>query len=184
VERAREDSKSFEYLKEKAQKNSRSLSESFIHAWEGLTYIYATQRNMRIHLFIAALAVWMCIALGLDKIEFLMVTLAVLAVLSAEIVNTFAESMVDLMEPKFSQIAKIAKDVAAGGVLLTAVFAVLIGIIAFYPSLSDLGNRLKGLVETRLMYFVVYGLVFVVPSFLGLIAYRPGKSKVPVDKRR
>jgi len=183
VEKTRKNSKSFEYLRRKAEKNSRSLSESFIHAWEGLTYIYATQRNMRIHLFIAALVVWVSIALGLGRTEFLMVTLAVLAVLSAEVVNTFAESIVNLMEPKFSQIAKIAKDVAAAGVLLTAVFAVLIGVIAFYPSLIDLGNRIEGLMKNRLVYFVIYGLVFVLPSFLGLIVCRRDKSKIPVQKK-
>ncbi len=165
---ARRDPESPQYL-EGWDFHSRSLGESFRHAWDGLSYIYVTQRNMRIHVFVASLAFSTCIVLGLGRTEFFMVTLAVLGVLSAEVVNTLTESIVDLIQPEYNVIAKIIKDVAAAGVLLTAVFSVVIGVIAFCPALGNLSEVLKEFATHRWRYLLVQALVFVAPSFWGMI---------------
>jgi diacylglycerol kinase len=156
---------------------THSLAESFRHAWEGLRYIYTTQRNMRIHVFIASLAMSASIILGLDRIEFLMVTLAVLGVLSAEVLNTLTESLVDLIEPEYSLVAKMVKDVAAAGVLLTAVFSVIIGAIAFYPALGNLPEILRDFTRYRWPNLLVQAVVFVLPSLWGMMKHEtPGRS--------
>ncbi len=149
----------------------RSLKESFGHAWDGLSYIYTTQRNMRIHVFLGSLAFSACIIFGLERFEVFMVTLAVLGVLSAEVVNTVTESIVDLIRPEYDEVVKIIKDVAAAGVLLTAVFAVAIGVIAFYPALRGFPEILQRFLKYRWYYLAVQVLVFVIPSFWGMMKF-------------
>lgn len=165
---SRRNPKSPQHIRERDFR-AHSLAESFLHAWDGLSHIYNTQRNMRIHIFIASLVFSACIILGLDRIEFLMVTLAILGVLSAEVLNTLTESLVDLIEPEYNLVAKIIKDVAAAGVLLTAAFSVIIGLIAFYPALGNFPGVLHDFARYRWPYLLVQILVFVLPSLWGMI---------------
>ena len=151
---------------------------SFIHALEGLSYAYPTQRNMRIHVSVATLVGSACIALGVGRFEILMVVLAIAGVLVAEVVNTLTESMVDILEPRYHPAVKIVKDVAAAGVLIASVFAAFIGVVAFFPALSELPERLTSLLRERLALFAVYTCVVVIPSLVGLffVEFRfPGK---------
>lgn len=123
---------------------------------------------MRIHVLLGSLAGGACIVLGVARVEVLMVVLASAGVLIAEVVNTVVEALTDLMEPHLSPIAKVTKDVAAGGVLLSALLSVLVGFLVFYPALWDLPQRLAGFVERRAIYFALYSLLTVVPSLIGL----------------
>ncbi len=145
-----------------------SLARSFGHAWSGLSYVYRTQRNMRIHVMSAALVGAACIVLGAGRLEVLMVSFAVAGVLVAEVTNTLAESLTDLMKPEFSRLAKITKDVAAAGVLLTAIFSVIIGIAVFLPLLPGLSARLDTFFWDRLAYFGAYVAIVVFPAVLGI----------------
>ncbi len=154
---------------------AHSLAESFIHAWDGLSHIYNTQRNMRIHIFIASLVVSVCIILGLDRIEFFMAILAILGVLTAEILNTLTESLVDLIEPEYNLAAKMIKDAAAAGVLLTAAFSVIIGIIAFYPALRNFPGVLHDFARYRWPCLLIQVLVFVLPALWGMMNGKLGR---------
>lgn len=145
-----------------------AIKRSFGHAWNGLLHVYKTQRNMRLHILFATLAGAACLVLGVSRFEVLMVTWAIAAVLVSEVVNTVVESLTDLMEPRHSAIAKVTKDVAAAGVLLASVFAALIGVIAFYPALFDLPDRLSSFISDRIGYFTVYSVLVVVPALAGL----------------
>ncbi|HHW17786.1 MAG TPA: diacylglycerol kinase family protein [Firmicutes bacterium] len=168
MERTGKNTEGVELLK-RPPNHSRSLWESFSHAWEGLAYTYRTERNMRIHVFVASLVVAAGIALGLERTEFLMVIVAIAAVLSAEVVNTLAEYFVDLMKPEYDEIAGIAKDVAAAGVLLTSVFSVFVGVVAFYPALFDMEARFRALLEKRWPFLLLHFFLAVAPSFAGLL---------------
>lgn len=145
-----------------------AIRRSFSHAWDGLLHVYKTQRNMRLHTLFATLVGAACLVLGVGRVEVLMVSLATAAVLVSEVVNTVTESLTDLMEPEYSELAKVTKDVAAAGVLLTSMFAVLIGIIAFYPALMDLPARLSSFLDSRIGWFTVYSVFVVVPALAGL----------------
>ncbi len=123
---------------------------------------------MRIHVLTAALAGAACIVTGVGRTEVLMVVLAIGGVMLAEVVNTVAEAMTDLIEPRMNPIAKVIKDVAAAGVLLSAAFSVIIAALVFYPVLPDLGERLRSFVDTRLTYFGVYAALVIVPALVGL----------------
>ena len=111
----------------------QSLSEAFRHAGAGLRVLLGTQRNMRIHVLIAALAVGLSLGLGLSRSEWLLLLLTIGLVFTAEAMNTAIEAVVDLAHPEYHPLAKIAKDVAAAAVLLSALTAVLMGLGLFGP---------------------------------------------------
>jgi diacylglycerol kinase len=108
---------------------------SFHFAFSGLWYAIRTQRNMRVHLLIALLAIVAGILLHISAVEFALIFVAILLVFTAEMFNTVFELCVDLASPDYHPLAKIAKDVAAGAVLLSAMLAVVIGLFVFLPHL-------------------------------------------------
>ncbi|HLI88453.1 MAG TPA: diacylglycerol kinase family protein [Ktedonobacteraceae bacterium] len=110
----------------------------FGYAFSGLWYALRTQRNARVHLILALLAILLGIALHISAIEFAMIFVAITAVFIAEMVNTAVELCIDLASPGYHPLAKIAKDVAAGAVLLSAILAVVIALFIFVPHLWPL----------------------------------------------
>ncbi|MCL1998716.1 MAG: diacylglycerol kinase family protein [Turicibacter sp.] len=117
-------------------KNS-SFSTSFIHAIEGIRTAIRNERNFKIHLIIAALVVILCIFLPLEALHIFMVVYAIFSVLCTELINTAIEAVVDLYcDKKHHPLAKIAKDCAAGAVLLASIQAILIAMIVAWQIIS------------------------------------------------
>ncbi|HMM20208.1 MAG TPA: diacylglycerol kinase family protein [Selenomonadales bacterium] len=114
-----------------------SIFQSFRHAWNGIRRCFAAERNMKIHFAAAILAITLAWRLGFSRTELAVVLLAVAAVLVAELFNTALEAIVDLMSPEIHPLAGLAKDIAAGAVLLTAVTAVLIACLLYIPHLVN-----------------------------------------------
>lgn len=114
---------------------------SFGYAFSGLWYTLRTQRNMRVHLTIALLALLVGLFLRISPVEFAVIFLAIISVFTAEMFNTVLELCVDLASPEYSPIAKIAKDVAAGAVLFSAIISVIIGFLIFLPHIIALFHR-------------------------------------------
>jgi diacylglycerol kinase (ATP) len=112
---------------------AKSLWVSFGYAWQGLRHSFLTQRNFRIHVAAAIVALIVGLVLRFSPAEWAMVALVVVVVLAAEMVNTMVEALVDLVSPRYHPLAKVAKDVAAGVVLLTAIGAVVVGLLLFGP---------------------------------------------------
>jgi diacylglycerol kinase len=108
---------------------------SFGCAFTGLWYVLRTQRNGRFHAVVALLAITAGIFLRISAIEFAITFVAISGVFVAEMFNTALEACVDLASPQPHPVAKIAKDVAAGGVLVSAMLAVIIGLCIFGPHL-------------------------------------------------
>jgi diacylglycerol kinase len=107
----------------------------FGYAFQGLWYALRTQRNARVHAVIATLATILGIVLRISAVEFAMVFIAIAGVFIAEMFNTVLELCVDLASPEYHPLAKIAKDVAAGAVLLSAILSVIVGLFVFGPHL-------------------------------------------------
>jgi diacylglycerol kinase len=124
-------------VSEVAPQRARFL-ESFVHAWNGMIYAFQTQRNARVHVALALVALTLGVALHLSAMEFAVIILAIVAVIGAELINTVAEAIVDLVTDTYHPLAKIAKDVAAGAVLWSAIGAVAVGIVIFGPHLLSL----------------------------------------------
>jgi diacylglycerol kinase len=110
----------------------------FGHAFSGLWYALRTQRNARVHALIATIAILVGIVLRISAVEFALLFVAISGVFIAEMFNTVFELCVDLASPEYHPLAKIAKDVAAGAVLLSAILSVIIGLFIFVPHLWTL----------------------------------------------
>lgn len=96
-----------------------------------------TQRNVRIHLTVAAAVVVLGLWLGLSSVQWAVIALTIGFVLVSEMLNTVAETLVDLVSPGYHPLAKIVKDVTAGAVLLTAVISVVVGLLVLGPPLWE-----------------------------------------------
>ncbi|MCR8631420.1 MULTISPECIES: diacylglycerol kinase family protein [Paenibacillus] len=111
---------------------------SFRFAYEGVKYALSTQRNMKFHFFAAFVVLLLALYLGLPKLEILFILLAVTLMIVTELINTAVEKAVDLAMPDLHPLAKIAKDVAAASVLVSAAFAAIVGMIVFYDPIDRL----------------------------------------------
>ncbi len=102
-------------------------------------YAFQTQRNFRIHVAVGLLAVSLSILLGLSRVEIAIIGLTTGAVLTMELLNTALESVVDLtVRQTYHELAKIAKDCAAGAVLISALAAILVAGSLLFPPLIAL----------------------------------------------
>jgi diacylglycerol kinase (ATP) len=122
-----------------AQSNSvKKLVRSFGYAFKGISYAAATQLNFRVHLVAMLTAVLMGVWLNISGNEWHWITLCIALVLVVELLNTAIETLTDLVSPGFNEKAGRVKDVAAGAVVITALFALITGIIIFLPKLAIL----------------------------------------------
>jgi len=112
--------------------------ESANNAIEGILQATKNQRHIRFHLVSAFIILLFCFAIGLEKNEFIMITIASLLVIVAEMFNTSIEVVVDILSPQKTELARIAKDIAAGAVLVVSVGALIIGYLILWPYLIKL----------------------------------------------
>lgn len=112
------------------------LFTSFRYAWAGVSYAFSTQRNFRIHTVVGCLAVVLSIYAHVEPVGIALITLTSALVMVLELLNTALESVVDLtVGQSYHELAKIAKDCAAGAVLISAIAAVLVGSCILIPAL-------------------------------------------------
>jgi diacylglycerol kinase (ATP) len=119
-----------------------SLVESFNYAFEGIIHVLRTQRNMRIHFSLAVLVLIGALVTGVDKFELVALLIVIGFVLIAEMVNTAIEGAIDVATTSFDPMAKLAKDIAAGAVLIATVTAVAVGYLVFADRVRDPSLRL------------------------------------------
>jgi diacylglycerol kinase len=108
---------------------------SFSFAGRGVWHVVRTQRNMRVHLAAAATVIILAVILRVGAADWACLLAVIGLVLTAEALNTVVEAIVDLCTDEFHPLAKVAKDVAAGAVLISSVAAVGVGIAVFLPRL-------------------------------------------------
>jgi diacylglycerol kinase len=108
---------------------------SFSFAGQGVWHVVRTQRNMRVHLVIALAAVVAGLILHIGAADWACVLTVIGLVLTAETLNTVVEALVDLCTDEYHPLAKVAKDMAAGAVLLSSAAAVGVGLVVFLPRL-------------------------------------------------
>lgn len=112
--------------------DSRKFFKSFTFAIQGIITA-AKDQNMRFHLISAVVVIIAGLITGLSITEWLILILMISLVISAEMINTAIERVVDLASPSIHPLAKDAKDIAAGAVLVFAVSSVIIGLLIFIP---------------------------------------------------
>jgi diacylglycerol kinase (ATP) len=119
-----------------------AVFQSFNYAFEGVIHALRTQRNMRIHFAIAAGVLVLAFIYDVTRLELIALMIAIAFVLIAEMVNTAVEATIDLSTPSFDPLAKIAKDLAAGAVLIASVNAVAVGYLVLADRLARPSARL------------------------------------------
>ncbi len=139
-----------------------SVLESFNYAFEGIIHVLRTQRNMRIHVAVAAVVLVVAFASGVTKTELIALLLSIAFVLIAEMLNSALESAIDLATTSFDPHAKLAKDVAAGAVLIATVNAVAVGYLVFANRLADPSGHLLERVRNAPVNLTLIALVLTI----------------------
>ena len=122
-------------------KNKRTFIDSVKDCINGLSFIMISEHNFQREIVLGILALIASYVLKISKIEFIIVLIAIALVMVSEIFNTAIEKVVDLYTKQYNEIARIAKDVSAFGVLTSCTFALIIGIIIFVPKIIELIGR-------------------------------------------
>ena len=111
---------------------------SFTNALSGLVWALRTQPNFKVHLLFSLIAIILGLFLKISYLEMIVIIFTIVLGLSAEMINTAIEEITDLVTKEWREEAKIAKDVSAGMMLLTAVGAALVGLLIFLPKILDI----------------------------------------------
>jgi diacylglycerol kinase (ATP) len=119
------------------KRRAQTLLESFNFAFEGIIHVLRTQRNMRIHFLVAVVVLVTAVAIGVSRLELIALLLAIAFVFITEMVNSAIEQAIDVATTSFDPLAKLAKDVGAGAVLIATVNAVAIGYLVFSGEVAD-----------------------------------------------
>ena len=122
----------------KERARDKRLVDSFNFAIEGLISALKNEKHMKVHILAAIIIVILAIVINASKVEILIISLSVSFVVITELVNTAVEAIIDLVSPERHPLAKLAKDVAAGAVLIAAINALCVGYLLFYDKLLDI----------------------------------------------
>ena len=156
-----------------SRRRAPTLIESFNYAIEGVIHVLRTHRNMRIHFAVAIVVLVAAVWKGVSRFELIALLLAIAFVLIAEMINSAIEQAVDLATTSFDPLAKLAKDIAAGAVLIAAINAIAIGYLVFSHVIGSSGtsvlDRLRDLpTEVTLVALVLTVLlVIATKAFVG-----------------
>jgi diacylglycerol kinase (ATP) len=139
-----------------------AILQSLNWAFEGVIHVLRTQRNMRIHFALATAVLILAFSYGVTKLELMALLVAISFVLIAEMVNTAIEATIDLATTSFDPLAKIAKDIAAGAVLIAAVNAIVVGYLVFADRLTQPSSRLVTRVREAPINLTLIALILII----------------------
>jgi len=153
----------------------KKLIRSFKFADEGIMYTISTQRNMKLHLVFALAVLLMGMTFHFDRDEALYVLIAIGMIFFAEITNTSIEKIVDLVTTDYNQLAKLAKDIAAGSVLFLSLVSASIGVLVFIPYFKMLfeGWNIKEIYPPS--FFILLGFFILILTY-GVKSYWYSKN--------
>jgi diacylglycerol kinase (ATP) len=154
-----------------SRRRAPSLLESFNYAFEGVIHVLRTQRNLRIHFAVAAAVLIAAVAVGVERLELMALLIAISFVLIAEMLNTALEAGIDVATTSFDPLAKLAKDIAAGAVLIATVNAVAVGYLVFSDKIVNHSSRLIARLRDAPSELTLIALVLTIILVLGTKAY-------------
>jgi len=153
------------------RRRAQTLLESFNFAFEGIIHVLRTQRNMRIHFLAAVIVLVTAVVIGVNKLELIALLLAIAFVFITEMVNSAIEQAIDVATTSFDPLAKLAKDVAAGAVLIATVNAVAVGYLVFSGEVADRSSRLLERLRDAPAQITLIALVLTIIVVIGTKAY-------------
>lgn len=143
------------------KKTRQSIVKAFNAAIEGIIYTFKKERNMKIHYCVALVILISSLYLGFSKIEMILLLFTISLVVISEMFNTAVEKTVDMITDDYHPLAKIAKDVAAGGVLIASLNAAVVGYILFYDILDNIGQSVFYSIRKSELHITVICIVIV-----------------------
>ncbi|MDD3223857.1 MAG: diacylglycerol kinase [Clostridium sp.] len=139
----------------------KKIVDSFNYAIDGMLYAVRTQKNIRIELVATLIVLTVCFFTDLSKIEFLIILVTITMVIFAEMVNTAIECTVDMAANYYHPLAKIAKNVAAGAVLVTAINSIIVGYVVFAEKLKPVSFSIIYKIKNSNSYVIFVILIIV-----------------------
>ena len=156
-------------------KDGHTVRESFNYAIEGILDALKTERHMKVHAFMTFVVLLMCILYKVTKYEVILLSIAVSSVWMAELFNTAVENSIDIVCKAYHPLAKKAKDVAAGAVLVSSMNALIVGYLVFYEKLLNKMRFTYDMFKESYHHSIIVILaVIVVVVFLVKSLYRKG----------
>jgi diacylglycerol kinase (ATP) len=120
-----------------SSRKAPTLIDSFNYAFEGIIHVLRTQRNMRLHFLVAFVVVVVAVVVNVTKLELIVLLISIAFVLITEMINSAIEAAIDIATTSFDPMAKLAKDIAAGAVLIASANAVGVGYLVFSNKVAD-----------------------------------------------
>jgi len=115
----------------------KKFIDSVNHSISGIIHAFKTEKNMKIHFGVSLLVIIASILMHVTRFELIAIVISITLVMLAELLNTAVEAIVDLITDEYHELARIAKNVAAGAVTLTAVNALVVGYLVFFRKISS-----------------------------------------------
>lgn len=143
-----------------------TIVETFNYAFQGVIHVLRTQRNMRIHVAIATVVLIAAVVLGVSRLELIALLISIAFVLIAEMLNSAIEGAIDVATTSFDPMAKLAKDIAAGAVLIASVNAIAVGYLVFSGAIADRSSRLLSRLTDAPAELTLMALVVVILAVL------------------
>ncbi|HET7129283.1 MAG TPA: diacylglycerol kinase [Gaiellaceae bacterium] len=148
-----------------------TILDSFNFAFEGIIHVLRTQRNLRIHFAVAVAVLIFALIVDVTKMELISLLISVTFVLIAEMLNTAVEAAIDIATTSFDPMAKLAKDIAAGAVLIAAINALAVGYIVFSGKIADRSANLLDRLRHEPAELTLVALVLTIIIVIGTKAY-------------
>jgi diacylglycerol kinase (ATP) len=152
-------------------RRSPTVFDSFNNAAEGIIHVVRTQRNMRIHFAVAVVVIVAALIANVTKLELIALCISITFVLIAEMLNTGVEAAIDIATTSFDPMAKIAKDIAAGAVLIASVNALIVGYFVFSGKVADKSSQLLDRLREAPAEITIVALVLTVIIVVATKAY-------------
>ncbi len=143
------------------ERSKTTLLQSFNHAFQGLVYSVRHQRNMRIHMAVALIVLVASIFLNVSRLELVIIFATIAFVLMAELMNTAIEALVDIVTEEYDPRAKVAKDLAAGAVLIAAINALVVAYLVLADRLANVSLELLGVIRRSPAHLTIVALALV-----------------------
>lgn len=116
----------------------RTLRQSTTYAWRGIVYVFRNEQNFRIQIVIGLLVLLLGFVFRVSKLEAVALIFVITAVLVMEVLNTVLERFIDVVKPRLNSYAGVIKDMMAGAVMLTAIGAIIVGLVILLPYVATI----------------------------------------------
>lgn len=140
---------------------ARKLIETFNCAIDGIIYTLKSERNMKIHYLIGLIILFLSLFFDLTRLEMIALFFSISLVVISEMINTAIEKSIDLFTKEYHELARIAKDVAAGAVLIASLNSIVVGYLLFFDRINPFSYMLLNKIRRSEIHITVIGIVIV-----------------------